>query len=1147
MQDSIKDFIRYTKNIDESNFSEELLINKAKKLIEKSETNTPVNLLDDKFYLRLLSEISDTVILTELDGSFSFICPNIEYIFGYKPDEIAQMQSINKLITGISDEVLQFYISNKNTENEEYIITSKQGKEKHLLVNIKLVNFEKEFILFTCRNITQRKQIEFQLKEKNEEIDSLVEEYTTQNDKLSKVVEKLSERNRQFIKANKELHESKERFKSLFENALTGIFYLNTTGDILEINKKVLEILGSPSAEATKAINIKTFKPLIDLGYTKKYDECLKRRESVYGEIEYTSKWGKHTFVRYYFNPIIDKEDYIIGVLANIEDISVAKEAEKKLLVQNEQIKLFNTEIQKVNDELTERNVQLRSINKQLSDSQLKYKSLLNNMNSGVAIYNAINEGEDFVFSGFNSGAEKIEGLKRETLIGKRITEAFPGVKNFGLFEVLQRVNKTGNPEHFEDSYYEDDRISGWRRNYIYKLRTGEIVAVYEDVTDQKTAQQKLSEKNKQYEAINEELSESNNRLNELNDQLKKSVNDLKDALLFNRAILNGMQDGLTLIENQKVKFYNDKAIEIFGYPEDEFVTKSGIEFAAPEERQRLQKIRNHIKVEKKSLDSLEFWILRKDGEKRYIKNRYVMIENGKTRMTITTDITEQKKAQNELMRIFELSADMICVASLDGYFLKTNPAFTKILGWEREELQLKSFYEFIHPEDVEITEEIVSNELKKGIQVLNFENRYRCKNGEYKWISWVSQPIVAENVTFAIARDITEQKRIEKELIMAKEKAEESDRLKSAFLANMSHEIRTPMNSILGFSKLLKNDRLTNEKKEKYVNIINSSGNQLLTIISDIVDISKIEADQIDLYHSDVNLNEMLNELYTQFIIEKLSRDRKNVRLFLKKGLPDELSYIDTDEVRVRQIIINLVNNAIKFTKDGYVKYGYEKNDDNTILFFVEDTGIGIPKEQRDVVFERFRQVDGSHTRKFGGTGLGLTICKGLVELLGGKIWVESTEELGTTFFFTIPYLEAREQGHIEKAENVEENIKYDWIEKKILVVEDVEFIYQYIEELLMPTGVQLLYAPTGSEAIRICKEDTSIDLVLMDIQLPDISGLEATAQIKKFRKELPVLAQTAYAQSGDREMAMTAGCSDYMSKPLNKDVFFSKIARFL
>lgn len=378
------------------------------------------------------------------------------------------------------------------------------------------------------------------------------------------------------------------------------------------------------------------------------------------------------------------------------------------------------------------------------------------------------------------------------------------------------------------------------------------------------------------------------------------------------------------------------------------------------------------------------------------------------------------------------------------------------------------------------------------------------------------------------------------KELGIAKKKAEESDKLKSSFLANMSHEIRTPLNSILGFSELLYSENLTFEKKKSYLDIIYSSGVQLLTVINDIIDISKMESNQLDIFYKECDLNKLLDPIKSEFELAKNRKNKKNIAIKLTGKLPASKSITITDCVRLKQILSNLINNALKYTNEGSVEFGYSLNDENFLQFYVKDTGMGISEENKSIVFDQFRQADITEKKVLGGTGLGLTISKGLVELLGGKIWFESKENIGSTFYFTIPYKKPEKQ----KPEKKTSKKNIDLSDKTILVVDDHDDVHSYFQATLKNTNCELLHARSGLDAIQICSENKKIGLVLLDIQLPDMNGFEVIKSVQKINNNLPIIAQTAYALTGDREKALAAGCKAYISKPIDKILLYEIIS---
>jgi PAS domain S-box-containing protein len=390
--------------------------------------------------------------------------------------------------------------------------------------------------------------------------------------------------------------------------------------------------------------------------------------------------------------------------------------------------------------------------------------------------------------------------------------------------------------------------------------------------------------------------------------------------------------------------------------------------------------------------------------------------------------------------------------------------------------------------------------------------------------------------------QDISEHKMKEQELAAAKSRAEESDRLKSAFLANMSHEIRTPMNGILGFADLLKEPDLSGEQQQEYIRIIGKSGARMLNIINDIVDISKIEAGLMKLEMKESNVNEQIEYIYTFF---KPEMEAKGLKFSVKNTLPAKEAILKTDREKLYAILTNLVKNAIIYTEKGSIEFGYSKKGD-LLEFFVKDTGIGVPKDRQEAIFERFIQADIEDVKARQGAGLGLAITKSYIEMLGGKIWIESEEGIGSTFYFTLPYdAETTENSAVQ---NAVESVASGSLVKtlKILIAEDDEVSEMLIDISVKKFGKEIMKVRTGVEAVDACREHPDIDLILMDIQMPEMGGYEATRQIRKFNREVVIIAQTAFGLSGDREKAIEAGCNDYISKPIKSEDLNALIMKY-
>ena len=369
-------------------------------------------------------------------------------------------------------------------------------------------------------------------------------------------------------------------------------------------------------------------------------------------------------------------------------------------------------------------------------------------------------------------------------------------------------------------------------------------------------------------------------------------------------------------------------------------------------------------------------------------------------------------------------------------------------------------------------------------------------------------------------------------EFLRQKKKAVDSDKLKSAFLANMSHEIRTPMNGILGFSDLLKNPNLTGEMQQQYLEIIQKSGRRMLNAINDIIDVSKIEAGLINIELQESNLDEQLEYIYKFF---KPEVEAMGMTLIYKNSKTIEQTIIKTDPEKVFAIFTNLVKNAIKYSKNGTIEFGYDIGND-FIEFYVKDTGIGIAEDRQEAIFERFIQADIEDVQARQGSGLGLSITKSYIELLGGKISVESEIGIGSQFNFTLPYHRVTKENKVIQEEILADATAPNKIDFKILIVEDDDISATLISINVNEFCQSPLYAEAGVEAVEICRENPDLDLILMDIQLPKMNGYEATRKIREFNKDVIIIAQTAYGLSSDKENSLEAGCSDYISKPIKK-----------
>ncbi|MBF6639939.1 response regulator [Flavobacterium sp. J49] len=380
-------------------------------------------------------------------------------------------------------------------------------------------------------------------------------------------------------------------------------------------------------------------------------------------------------------------------------------------------------------------------------------------------------------------------------------------------------------------------------------------------------------------------------------------------------------------------------------------------------------------------------------------------------------------------------------------------------------------------------------------------------------------------------------------ELITAKIKAEESDRLKSSFLANLSHEIRTPMNAINGFTDLIINTDVNEAEKSEYLNVIEKSGKNLVSIIDDLIEMSKIDSNQIAPNYTLVNLESCVNELYETVKVTIQNKDLEFI--LIKSSMPAEFNII-TDEIKLKQVLVNLLTNAIKFTDVGMVTFGYEIDEKNALIHFtVRDTGLGIDEEQHNNIFDRFKRVDSDISIKVGGLGLGLAISKAYVELLGGTITLESKVGEGSTFYVSIPLKYAEMEPITVSSVNNFEITKSD--DKLILIAEDDNINFLLFQKMMQNKNYQIIRAVNGKETVEICLNNPSIDLVLMDIKMPIMNGFEAIERIQPVRPNLPIIAQTAYSSSEDKAKILDAGFTDYITKPLSRERLFELLTTYL
>ena len=509
----------------------------------------------------------------------------------------------------------------------------------------------------------------------------------------------------------------------------------------------------------------------------------------------------------------------------------------------------------------------------------------------------------------------------------------------------------------------------------------------------------------------------------------------------------------------------------------------------------------------------------------------------------------ERKRAAEELERFFNLSLDLLCVANLEGRFVRVNPAWERLLGYEGNELLASPFMDFVHPDDRPATLEAVRM-LESGARVVDFENRYRARDGSYRWLQWSVAPLLQQGVLYGAARDVTDRRRAEeqlaevmRELEVAKRRAEEATAAKGEFLANMSHEIRTPMNAIIGMTELALRTPLTAQQRD-YLRTANDSAESLLGILNDILDVSKIEARKLTLDPAPFSLRDAVENAVRLFAGKA---DEKGLELACRvlPGVPDLLV---GDAGRLRQVISNLVGNAIKFTDKGDVVVEVTVNDatatEAALRFTVSDTGIGIPYDKQWQIFGAFVQADASTTRRFGGTGLGLTISAQLVEMMGGRIWVDSEPGKGSRFSFVAVFQVRPELG--EQAPSAA-NLRG----LRVLVVDDNAVNRAILSEVLTSWDMRPTAVEGASRALAEMRAAADagqpFQLVLTDAMMPDVDGFSFARQVAsdaRFADVRLIMLTSAGIHDAARGRAKDHGIVAQLLKPVKQSDLLDAIA---
>jgi PAS domain S-box-containing protein len=500
---------------------------------------------------------------------------------------------------------------------------------------------------------------------------------------------------------------------------------------------------------------------------------------------------------------------------------------------------------------------------------------------------------------------------------------------------------------------------------------------------------------------------------------------------------------------------------------------------------------------------------------------------------------------------MLDAADDGIIFYNTDWSVKFANPAIYSIIGLDQNNDNLSDIIsdkELLHPDSSDFHRERSEAIAEKGF--FESEIMVKHKNGKYVVLSTKMVEVKDESGSplgiLLISRDITSLKDTQNQLIVAKEKAEEGNRLKSTFLANISHEIRTPLNSIVGFANLLNDANADPELREEYVNFLNQNTEKLLQVITDIIDLSKLENNEIDISYNPVKINSIL-EYVEDYTTKLIARSGKDIKFSVEKGLPDDRDIVYSDDIWMKRVFRHLLDNAVKFTRAGSIELKSALAG-SSVMFTIRDTGIGISKENLKAIFEQFRQEEWGHRRSFEGLGVGLTMARKVIENMDGYLWVESEKGKGSEFFFTIPYRPVDVSAFMEAEKNADQIIiKKNWSGKTMLVADDDIDILRYLNRVLSSTGMNIIHARTQKEILDILKGKEHIDLVLLNMQMPEVNGLEALKGIRKIERNIPIVAQTDSIVDEERDVLLKAGCNSCLTKPIGQNQLLSVISGFL
>jgi PAS domain S-box-containing protein len=630
-------------------------------------------------------------------------------------------------------------------------------------------------------------------------------------------------------------------------------------------------------------------------------------------------------------------------------------------------------------------------------------------------------------------------------------------------------------------------------------------------------------------------------------DLYRKSIEEVKDYAIF-----------MTDAGNRVVR-WNLGAERILGYREAEVTGQSASLFFTPEDLARGEHETELAKAAAEGRAEDERWHVRKDGSRFWASGVVTPVREEGGRIIgftkVMRDMTDRRRLEEERDRFFKLSMDMLCIAGLDGYFRRVNPAFEQALGYTAEELLAVPVFDLIHPEDRDATRANYEK-LARGEPTTNLENRLRCKDGSYRWVGWSYFPVPEEGLAYGVGRDMTERRRIHEVLQLRADELEQANRIKDEFLATLSHELRTPLTAMLGWSRLLRSGQLDDAGRERAVQIIERNAEAQSKLIEDLLDVSRIITGKLRLEVQPVALAPVVETVVNGL---RPSAEAKLVRL--DSFLDHAAGPVTGDSARLQQVVTNLLSNAIKFTPEGgRVEVRLERSEARARIV-VRDTGVGISPDALPHVFERFHQADSSNTREHGGLGLGLAIVRHLVESHGGSVLAESPGEgLGAVFTVELPLTAAPEQPPAPRRHELfSEQSRSTVAERelfgdpcalegvRVLLVEDERDTREFLKTILERCGAAVTEAGSAAEALAAL-EDAKPDVLVSDIGMPGENGYELIKRVRTLPAErggrVPAVALTAYAGAKDRRRALLAGFHTHLAKPVEPDELLAVVA---